>query len=142
MLDKQINFLSAFMAALMLLNIIGVPIFSHQHTEDSCHDEQLVCCSSNDEIEEFTCCSSDLFSDFDSTQEEKSCCWEELTLLQFCFDSSFEGSIKVPHFITAFIQESSSTAIENTFRNQVVSTPKLFVSNTSKKLSLYQVYRI
>jgi hypothetical protein len=135
------------LATFMLVSSIGVPvIMSHihnpHHDSQSQHEESTLCCE--DELE--THCDFSLDDELDckpSILASCCCCFLELRLVSFTYDTPVYTSIPIPTFIVAYVSQLKSSSelyhsSELLSLNLDLPPPKTI----PQRLSLFQVYRI
>ena len=143
----------------MLVGAIGIPvILNHSHNSDYISEQRqddtaicqevMACCETEPfEKEKFVCCSSEYEEESFSTCEynfiNSCCCFTDVRLVSFVFDTPVHEPVSIPSFVQAFvrdigIEELLSYYSHLSWYNFDLPPPKTY----SQQLALFQVFRI
>ena len=145
----------------MLVGAIGIPvILNHSHKSDYISEqsqyetaicqEAMACCETEPlEKETFVCCASEFaeevvsFSTCECNFLASCCCFIDVRLVSFVFDTTINESVSIPSFVPAFvrdigIEEFLSFYSHISCYNYDLPPPKTY----SQQLALFQVFRI
>ena len=145
----------------MLVGTIGIPvILNHSHKSDYISDqrqydtaicqEAMACCETEPvEQETFVCCASEFaeevvcFLTCECNFLASCCCFIDVRLVSFVFDTPINESVSIPSFVPAFvrdigIEEHLSYCSHISWYNYDLPPPKTY----SQQLALFQVFRI
>jgi len=145
----------------MLVGAIGIPvIFNHSHKSDiisvinqsdNICQEAMSCCETEPvEQEKVVCCSTEPVNEVERISSCKCnilasccCCFLDVRLVSFVFDTPVNEPVSIPSFVQAFvrdigIKELLSYYSHLSWYNFDLPPPKTY----SQQLALFQVFRI
>jgi len=163
MVNKIIkNIISHLICLFMLVGAVGIPvILNHSHKSDyiseQSQDETAICqevmaCCDTEPVEKetFVCCASESVEKVALISTCKCnfissccCCFIDIRLVSFVFDTPINESISIPSFVQAFvidmgIEKLLSYYSHKSCYNFDLPPPKSY----SQQLALFQVFRI
>ena len=161
-MDRIIKYMVSYLMCLfMLVGTIGIPvILNHSHNSDYISEQRqyenvscqkvMSCCETEPfEQETITCCASEsqevaLISTCEcSFISSCCCCFTDVRLVSFVFDTPINESVSIPSFVRAFFRdigfnERLSYCSNLSWYNYDLPPPKTY----SQQLALFQVFRI
>lgn len=150
-MNKRIKYtLSSLLGIFMLLGVIGIPvILNHSHSpsfseetqqeEVSLCEEATLCCGEKEPIKEILSNSNCECSLLASC----CCCFLDVRLVSFTFDSPIYSALTIPTFVKAYACDLGTN--ETTHYTALLTTNNLRlppIKPYSQRLSLFQVFRI
>lgn len=156
------HIISHILFLFMLVGAIGIPvILNHSHKSDYISEqsqletvsyEEAISCCETDPLEQeiFVCCASEFAEEVApiSTCEcnfisSCCCCFIDVRLVSFVFDTPVPEPVSIPSFVQAFIraigiEELQSYCSHISWNNFDLPPPKTY----SQQLALFQVFRI
>lgn len=163
MVNKIIqNIISHLICLFMLVGAVGIPvILNHSHKSDYISEqsqdetaickEAMACCDTEPvEKETFVCCASESVEKVALISTCKCnfisyccCCFIDIRLVSFVFDTTINESISIPSFVQAFVVDMGIKKLLSYYShtsccNFDLPPPKSY----SQQLALFQVFRI
>ena len=156
------HIISHLLCLFMLVGAIGIPvILNHSHKSDyvskQCQHETVICqeataCCETELIEQetFVCFASDYVEEVASIStcecnfiSSCCCCFIDVRLVSFVFDTPINESVSIPSFVQAFVRDIGIKKLLSycsyiSLYNHDLPPPKTY----SQQLALFQVYRI
>ena len=156
------HIISHLICLFVLVGTIGIPvILNHSHKSDyiseQSHDETAICleatpCCETEPVEQetFVCCASEFAEEAVSFSNCECnfissccCCFIDIRLVSFVFDTPAYEPISIPSFVQAFvrdigIEEHLSYYSHISWYNYDLPPPKTY----SQQLAVFQVFRI
>ena len=145
----------------MLVGAVGIPvILNHTHKSDYISEqrqddtaicqEAMACCETEPvEQETFVCCASEFaeevvsFSTCECNFLASCCCFIDVRLVSFVFDTPINESVSIPSFVTAFVRDIGIEEFLSYYSHISRYNYDLPPSKTySQQLALFQVFRI
>ncbi len=144
----------------MLVGAIGIPvILNHSHKSDHFSEqsqddtaicqEAMACCETEPvEKETFVCCASEFaeevvsFSTCECNFIASCCCFIDVRLVSFVFDTHINESVSIPSFVPAFVRDIGIEELLSYYSHISRYNYDLPPKTYSQQLALFQVFRI